>query len=88
VDFIGLSKQQRKERITSVLRYLVVRNGYSQRSLAKQLGIHRSKVGHILTGEISLQLTELVDWLEVLEVSNEEFFAWLDTGVGLEDDWK
>lgn len=67
--------------------YLVFQSGYSQRRLTERLGIHRSRVGHILTGERSLSLVDTIDWFEALRVTLAEFYQLLDDGVGIEEDW-
>jgi transcriptional regulator with XRE-family HTH domain len=63
----------------AVLRFLVSKSGYTQRALAEQLDISKSKVGAILIGQQYLEVTELVDWLKALEITPAEFFVLLDS---------
>ncbi len=85
--FLELDKEDKKERVKLVLRYLVFQSGYSQRRLAKRLGVNRSRVGHVLTGEQSLSLIDTIDWFDALDVSPAKFYELLDKGVGIEEDW-
>jgi len=87
VKFIELDTEARKERITTVLRYLTFQSGYTQRSLAERLDVNRSTVGHILSGERYLGFVDSIDWFSVLGITPRKFYELLDTGVGLEEDW-
>jgi len=87
VKFIELDSEFRKDRIKSVLRYLVFHSGHTQRSLATRLNINRSTVGHILSGERSLQFVDSIDWFDALSITPQKFYELLDSGVGIEEDW-
>ncbi len=71
----------RRDRLVAVLKSLVAKSGYTQRALAQQLGIPKSKVGYILTGQQRLEFVEVADWLKVLEITPAEFFNLLDSPV-------
>lgn len=87
MSFKDLSKQDRKERVRQVLKYLVFLSGYTQQVLADKLDIKRSTVGHILTGERYLGFIDSIDWIDALGENPTTFFKLLDDGVGLEEDW-
>ena len=87
MNFNELDSESRKDRTTSVLRYLVFQSGHTQRSLAARLDVNRSTVGHILSGERRLQFVDSVDWFDALGVTPARFYELLDSGVGIEEDW-
>ena len=81
MPFLDLDFQDRRDRLVAVLRELVSQSGYSQRKLAEQLGISKSQVGHVLTGQRRLEYVEFVDWITVLEVTESELRVLLDSPV-------
>ena len=73
MQFIDLTQQDRRDRIVLVLRSLVAESGYTQRAFATAIGISKSQVGHVLTGQRRVEYTELVDWLKALEIDIAKF---------------
>lgn len=86
--FKKLSKQDQKDRLTSVLRYLVKESEFrSQRAFADHMGVSQSYVAHILLGDRSLDFLSWYKWLNALDCTEDRFITLLNEGVGLEEDW-
>ena len=80
-----MSIQDRRDRLVAVLRFCYSQSGFSQRALAKAIGISKSQVGHVLTTQRRLEFVELVDWLIALDIEYLEFIEMLDNPPASED---